>query len=252
MTPSRRTATVAGALYLLTHVTSVLALVLYGPALDHRDYVIGSGGVTRVLVGGFLEVILALAVVGTAVTLYPVVKRHGEGLALGYVGLRVLEAAVIIPGVVSLLAVVTLRRQAGTVTGPDADSLVLLGRGLVAVHDWTFLIGPGLVCGTNTVVMASLMYRSRLVPRVIAGLGIVGGPVVFASNTAVLAGVYGQKSAGAVIGAIPVFAWEVSLAIYLIVKGFRAAPPAALRDGGRAERLERGHGRPVAAAVDGH
>src|SRR3954452_7790332 len=171
MTPTRRTAITAGGLYLVTHVTSIAAVVLYGGFLDDP---LRSGGDTRVLVGGLCDVVLAMAVVGTAVALYPVAKRYSEGLAIGYVGLRTLEAAVIVAGVVALLGVVTLR-QAGTGTSPVADALV-------AVRDWTFLIGPGFVCGTNTVVMALLMYRSRLVPRFIAVLGLVGGPLVFTCN----------------------------------------------------------------------
>jgi len=220
MSSSRRTAVVAGVLYLVTHVTSVAALALYTPVLDDP----GSGAGTGVLVGGLLEVVLALAVVGTAVTLYPVVKRHGEGLALGYVSLRTLEAAVIAVGVVPLLAVVTMRQQP---TGGASTDVV--GQALVAVHDWTFLIGPGLVCGTNTVVLAYLVYRSSLVPRVIAGLGLVGGPLVFVSNLAVMFGLQGQTSATAAVAAVPVFAWEVGLALYLITRGFR---PTALPRGG--------------------
>jgi hypothetical protein len=176
-----------------------------------------------VFAGAFLEGILALAVVGTAVTLFPVVKRQHEGVALGYVGLRTLEAAIICVGIVSLLAVVTMRRDVGGATGPDPDTLIAVGRGLVAVHDWTFLLGPAFVLGVNTVLMAYLMFRSGLVPRFIGLLGLVGGPLVFASATATLFGVYEQISVWASIAALPVFAWELSLAIWLIAKGFRPA-----------------------------
>jgi hypothetical protein len=161
--PSRKIATAAGVLYLVTHVTSVGALILYGPVLNNAGYIVGSGPDTRVLLGAFFEVILAFAVVGTAVTLFPVVKRQNEGVALGYVGLRTLEASIIIIGVVSLLAVVTLR-QAG-IAGTDQATLVTVGWALVSVHNWTFLIGPSFTSGTNTVLMAYLMYRSGLVPR---------------------------------------------------------------------------------------
>jgi hypothetical protein len=207
---NRRTAITAGVLYLVTHVTSIAAVVLYGGFLDDP---LRSGGDTRVLVGGLCDVVLAMAVVGTAVALYPVVRRHGEGLAIGYVGLRTLEAAVIVAGVVALLAVVSLR-QSGAATAPVAE-------GLVAVRDWTFLVGPGLVCGTNTVVMAALMYRSRLVPRFIAVLGLVGGPLVFSWNLLAMFGGTELFSAVAVLFVVPVFAWEICLAVYLIAKGFR-------------------------------
>ena len=212
----RKQAITAGVLYLITHVTSIAAVVLYGGFLDDP---LGAGGDTRVLIGGLCDVLLAISVVGTAVALYPVVKRHGEGLAIGYVGLRTLEAAVIVAGVVALLAVVTLR-QDGVATAPVAE-------GLVAVRDCTFLVGPGLVCGTNTVVMAALMYRSRLVPRFIAVLGLVGGPLVFGWNLLSMFGGTELFSAVAVLFVAPVFAWEICLAVYLIAKGFRSTvvPP---------------------------
>jgi hypothetical protein len=215
----RRIAATAGVLYLITHVTSIAGLALYTPVLRDPNYILGPGADTRVVAGSFAEGILALAIIGTAVTLFPVVKRQQEGVALGYVGLRTLEAAIICVGIVSLLAVVTLRQDA--VAGSDQAALVAVGRGLVAVHDWTFLLGPAFVLGVNTVLMAYLMFRSGLVPRFIGVLGLVGGPLVFASATATLFGVYDQISVLASIAALPVFAWELSLAIWLIAKGFR-------------------------------
>src|SRR6266705_2134008 len=207
---SRKIAIAAGVLYLVTHVTAIGGLVLYGPVLNNPDYIVGSGPDTRVLLGAFLEVILALAIVGTAVTLFPVVKRQNEGIALGYVGLRTLEAAIIAVGIVSLLAVVTLRQHLAKSAGTDAASLVTVGKALVAVHDWTFLVGPNFVLGTNTVLLAYLMYRSGLVPRFIAVLGLVGGPLIFASAIAELFGLYKQVSVWGAVTAVPVFAWELT------------------------------------------
>ena len=216
MTSIRKTAVIAGVLYFITHVTSIAALVLYGTVLNHADYITGSGPDTPVLLGAFLEVLLALAVVGTAVTLFPVVKRHNEGVALGYVGLRTVEAGVIAVGVVPLLAIVTLRQNL-----TDGAGAITVGRALVAFHNWTFLVGPDLVLGTNTVLLAYLLYRSGLVPRFIPVLGLVGGPLVFAGGAAQLFGLFPQFSVGAAVTAVPVFAWEICLAVYLIVRGFR-------------------------------
>ncbi len=223
---SRKIAIAAGVLYLVTHVTSIGGLVLYGPVLNSPDYIVGSGPDTRVLLGAFLEVILALAIVGTAVTLFPVVKRQNEGIALGYVGLRTLEASIITVGIVSLLAVVTLRQHLAESAGTDVASLVTVGKALVAVHDWTFLVGPNFVLGTNTVLLAYLMYRSGLVPRFIAVLGLVGGPLIFASAIAELFGLYKQVSVWGAVTAVPVFAWELTLAIWLIAKGFKPSAGA--------------------------
>jgi len=227
MTSPRKLAVIAGACYLVTHVTSIAALVLYGPVLHDADFIVGSGSTTGVLIGALLEVICAVGIVGTAVALFPVVRRSREGGAIAYVGLRTLEAGIILVGVASLLAVVTLRQHAA---GADASSLVTAGQGLVAVHDWTFLLGPNFVCAADTLVLAYAMWRSRLIPRFIAGLGLAGGSMLFVSATAVLFGAYQQVSLPGAVAPLPVFAWELSLAIFLIARGFR--PAAADRGDG--------------------
>ncbi|MFF7974394.1 DUF4386 family protein [Streptomyces sp. NPDC007905] len=221
MTSTRTTATAAGVLFLVTHVTSVTALALYGPVLSNKHFITGSGPETPVLLGALLEVLLALAIVGTAVALFPVIKRTNEAVALGYVGLRTLEAAVVAVGVVPLLAVTTLRHDVPTQSGT-----VPLGEAMVALHNWMFLVGPSLVCGTNTVLLAYLLHRSRLVPRFIAALGLIGGPLVFASGTAQMFGLIDQISVWAALAAIPVFAWEICLALFMLVKGFRTPAEA--------------------------
>ncbi|MEU0009018.1 DUF4386 domain-containing protein [Streptomyces sp. NPDC006314] len=216
MASTRRTAVIAGALYLVTHVTSVTALALYRPLLSDAHFITGSGPEAQVVLGALLEVVLALSIVGTSVALFPVVKRTNEAVALGYVGLRTLEAAVIAVGVVPLLAVVTLRHDLAVRSGA-----VPLGEAMVALHNWTFLVGPSLVCGTNTVLLAYLLYRSRLVPRFIPVLGLIGGPLVFTSGAAQMFGLIDQISLWAALAAIPVFAWEICLALFMLAKGFR-------------------------------
>lgn len=227
MRSTRKTAAVAGAFFLVTEIAAIGGLVLYRPVLKGADYVVGSGADTRVFLGALFEIVLAMAVVGTGVTLFPVIKRQNEGAALGYVCGRLLEAAVIVVGIIGVLSVVTLRRDFAGAAGQDAASLVTAGRTLVAIHDWTFLLGPNFVLGANTLVLACLMYRSGLVPRSIAVLGLVGGPLICASATAVMFGLYEQVSAVGSVAAVPVFAWEVSLAVRLIVKGFTPSPATA-------------------------
>jgi hypothetical protein len=224
MNSTRRTAVVAGLFFVVAAFPAMIALALYQPVLSDAGYVVGAGADTRVLWGGLLEIVVAVSVIGTAVTLYPVVARQHHGIALGYVCGRLLEATFIVVGVLSLLSVVTLRRHAA---GTDDDALVAVGKALVALHDWTFLLGPGLAIGGNTLMLAYLMYRARLVPRAIAVLGLVSAPVVAASGIAVLFGVYDQVSTVSALAALPVFAWEMSLAAYLIVKGFRPSPVLA-------------------------
>ena len=223
MTSLRKTALVAGIFYLITFI-SIPTLALYGPIKNHQDWILGSGGHTAVLVGGFLEVIVALAGIGTAVTLYPVVKRQNEGLALGFVTARLLEGAMIFAGVVTLLSLVTLRQHLGGAAGANASALVTTGASHVAVYNWTFLLGQSLMPGINAILLGTLLYRSRLVPRIIPVAGLIGGPLLIIAVFATLFG-GGQALHGlALLPVLPVAAWEFSLGVWLVVKGFNPSP----------------------------
>src|SRR3989442_1041671 len=215
----RKTALVAGAIYLLTFI-SIPALFLYVPVHDPK-YIVGPGPDTGVILGGILEMIVALAGIGTAVALYPVVKRQNEGVALGFVGSRVLEAATIFTGVVCLLSVVTLRQA-----GAGTDALVT-GHALVALYDRTFLIGQSFIPAVNALLLGSLLYRSRLVPRALPLLGLIGAPLLVAGDLAVLFGLIGQHAPLAGLFALPIALWEFSLGVWLVVKGFKPSPITA-------------------------
>jgi hypothetical protein len=226
MNPLRRTAFVVGLLFITTFVVSIpAALVLYTPVLDHTDYIVGAGADSRVALGAFLEMTLIVANIGTAVVLFPVLRRQNEALSLGYVTARVMESVFIAVGLLSLLAIVTLRQDLAGTAGADAASLDTVGRSLVAVHDWTFLLGPGWVVGIgNGLLLGYLMYRSGLVPRRMAMLGLIGGPLIIISGTAVLFDVIEPGSSAQVIATIPEFFWELSFGVYLMVKGFKPSP----------------------------
>jgi hypothetical protein len=228
MDSNNRTARITGVLFILTFVTAIpAALLLYTPVLDDASYVVGAGADTDVALGALLEVLLIIANVGTAVALFPVLKRQSESLALGYVTARLVECTFIAIGIVSLLAVVTLRQDFAGAAGGDASSFVTAGRSLVAVHDWTFLLGPGFIVGVgNGLILGWLMYRSGLVPRGMALLGLVAGPVLCAGGIAALFGVIEPDSALRSLSAAPEFVWELSLGIYLTVKGFK---PSGIR-----------------------
>jgi hypothetical protein len=224
MTSLRKTALVAGVFYLITFI-SIPTLALYGPLKNHRDWILSSGTSTGVLVGAFLEVIVALAGIGTAVTLYPVVKRQNEGMALGFVTSRVLEGAMIFTGVLSLLSLVSLRHDLG---GANAAALVTTGASHVAVYNGTMLLGQTLMPCINALLLGSLMYRSRLVPRIIPVLGLIGAPLLIAAVIATLfGGDIGHVSAFRAIATLPVAAWEFSLGVWLVVKGFKPSPITA-------------------------
>ena len=229
MTSTRKTALVAGVFYLITFI-SIPTLVLYRPVLNHRDWILSSGSHTGVLVGGFLEVIVALAGIGTAVTLYPVVKRQNEGVALGFVAARVLEAGMIFAGVVSLLSLVTLRHDLGGPAGANAASLVTTGASHAAIYHSAFLLSQSLMPGINALLLGSLMYRSRLVPRIIPLMGLIGGPLLIIAVFATPFLQHSSLTGLAGLPVIPVAAWELSLGVWLAFKGFRPSPITAEMD----------------------
>ncbi len=222
MTSLRKTALVAGIFYLITFI-SIPTLAIYGPVKNHRDFILGSGSTHGVLLGCLLEVIVALAGVGTAVTLYPVVKRQNEGVALGFVAARVLEGGLIFTGVLSLLSLLTLRQDLGGAAGAHA-ALVTTGASHVATYNWTFLLGQTLMPAINALLLGSLMYKSRLVPRIIPVMGLIGAPILIASVIAAMFRIDQPITVLAAIGTLPVAAWEFSLGVWLVVKGFRPSP----------------------------
>jgi hypothetical protein len=215
MTAQRKTALVAGALYLLTFV-SIPTLALYSSAHD-PNFIVGPGPDTGIFFGGILEVIVALASFGTAVALYPVLKRQNEGVALGFVGSRVLEAGTIFAGVACLLSLVSLR-QAGA--GPDA---LVTGHALVAMYDQTFLLGQSVLPAVNALLLGSLLYQSRLVPRALPLLGLIGAPLLVAGDIAVLFGLLDRTATPVLLLALPIALWEFSLGVWLVVKGFNVS-----------------------------
>jgi hypothetical protein len=233
---SRRISLTFGVLYLITFATSIPALWLFQPVLDDpAGYVAGAGHDNRIFFAAFLELLLIVANIGTAVVVYPLLKRQNEILSIGYVTARLVESTFILVGILSVLAVVTLQQSP---SAGDGATLGAIAYTLAAIKDWTFLLGPGFVVGIgNGLILGYLMYRSGLVPPRLAVLGLVGGPVLCLSGVAVLFGVDDQGGTLQGIATIPEFLWELLLGIYTIVWGFRAVPILA------------GGARPVSTAV---
>jgi hypothetical protein len=221
----RKTALAAGVLYLITFI-SIPTLALYVPVHD-PNYIVGPGPDTSVLFGGILEMIVALAGIGTAIALYPVVKRQNQGVALGFVGSRVLEASTMVVGVASLLVIVTLRQA-----GAGAGALVI-GRALIALYDRMFLLGQSLMPVVNALLLGSLLYKSGLVPRFLPLVGLIGAPLLLASDAATLFGVIDRGSALSALLTLPIALWEFSLGVWLTVKGFKPSPITAGMGGAR-------------------
>jgi hypothetical protein len=219
MAEDQRNARIFGVLFIITFLTSIPALALFQPVLDDpAAYIAGDGKDSQIYLGAFLELLLIIANVGTAVVLYPIVRRQNELLAIGYVAARVIECVFIAGGIIFVLGVVSLRKDS-----PDAADLAV---SLAALKDWTFLFGPGFIVPFgNGLILGYLMYTSGLVPRRMAWLGLIGGPLLLFSSIGTL---FDWWDAGTTVPAllvIPEFLWELSLGIYAAVWGFRRDAP---------------------------
>jgi hypothetical protein len=217
-------------LYLITFATSIPALWLYQPVLDDPvGYIAGAGDDNRIFLGAFLELLLIIANIGTAVVPYPLLKRQNEACALGYVTARIMECTFILAGILSVLTIVSLQQNA---TAANEGIYGSIAYAAAATKDWTFLLGPGFVVGIgNGLLLGYLMYTSGLVPRWMAMLGLIGGALIIASGVAVLFGADDPGGTLQGLATIPEFLWELSLGIYPIVKGFR--PEARILSGTR-------------------
>jgi hypothetical protein len=217
----RKLATITGLLWIATFITSIPAVLLYDPLLNNENFILGAGGGdTRIFIGATLELLLIIANIGTAVVPFALFRRYNERLAVGFVTARLVECGFIAAGIVSVLSIMTLRDDPA---GISDGTLVGLGQSLVAVHDATFLLGPGIVVGVgNGMIFGYLMYTSGLMPRRLAMFGLVGGPLLFVSGIAVMFGAFDINSAPRFVCALPEIIWEASIGIYLTFKGFKA------------------------------
>ena len=224
MALDQKRARIFGVLYLVTFATSIPAALLYDPALRHPiAFVAGSGNVNEIYLGVLLELLLIVANVGTAVVIVPIMRRQFEGLSIAYVTARVFECTFILVGIVAMLGIATLQQQnAGAAEGTVAYTLA-------AIKDWTFLLGPGWVVGLgNGLILGYMMYRTQLVPRPWTWLGLIGGPLIIISGTAVLfAGDHPSSTLHGLQGlaTIPEIAWELFLGVYCTFWGFRRNAP---------------------------
>jgi Domain of unknown function (DUF4386) len=218
MQDDQRHARLFGVLFIITFITSIGAVALFQPVLDDPvGYIAGDGKDNQIYLGAFLELLLVIANVGTAVVLYPIARRQNEALAMGYVAARIIECVFIATGIIFVLGVVGLRHDL-----PGGDEAAFT---LAALKDWTFLFGPGLIVPFgNGLILGYLMYKSGLVPRRMAWLGLIGGPLLLFGNFGVLFDWWDQTSAASIL-AVPEIIWEAFLGIYCAIWGFRKDSP---------------------------
>ncbi|TFE22816.1 DUF4386 domain-containing protein [Cohnella luojiensis] len=220
MNSNRQRAKIVGVLFILAAVTAIIGLLLYDPILNGPDYLIkGSEHSNQVILGALMELILVVSAVGTATTMFPLLRKYNETIALWHVCFRFLEAVIITVGVISVLSLLTLSREFVAAGAPDTASFQASGILLKAIHDWTFLLGPLFMLGINTMMYSYIFYKSKLVPRFIPILGMTGATLVFINALLVMFGVVEQISVWGLL-ALPIAANEMILAVWLIVKGF--------------------------------
>ena len=232
MHTNRNIATIVGGLFLTAAIASIAGMLLYSPILNDPGYIVSSSNHLRISFGALLEIISAFAIIGTSLMLYPLLKEYNERLALGAVCFRVAEAVVIIVGILCLLTIVTLNVQDGNEPNPDSSTYVTIGKMLVAFHNWTFLYGPNVLLGPSTLMTAYVLYKANLVPRFVSIPGLIGGPMIFSCGVLVTLGLFDQISVWGALLAIPVFVYEMGLALWLIRKGFnqKAIPSAPVQN----------------------
>lgn len=225
MSPMRKVALAGGIAYLVSFAASIPQLKLFAGLIDNpAGFISDTGSNTAVLWGTWLEVITAASCIATAVALYPATRRISRTAAIGFVTTRVVEATLIMVGILGILSVVTLKASFAGATGSEVVALQIAGETLVAMRQWTFLLGPGLIVGFNALFLGYVTYRGRLVPRIIATLGLIGAPLILMSATATIFGVWDQVSLPSALCTLPVAVWEFSLGMYLTFKGFKKFP----------------------------
>lgn len=226
----RTNATITGIFYLAATVTSVVALKLYEPILYHPNYLIhGTENKNQIILGAFLELCTVGTVTGTAVMLYPYLRKFNENLGLGYLCFRMLEAILILVGIVSVLSLLTLGLTFTNAVAPDVAAYQTNGSVLKAIHDWTFLLGPNFMLGINTFLYSLIFYRSQLIPRRLSLLGLAGAIFIFTAALLEMFGIIIQISVWGLLFALPIFAYELILAIWLIFKGFNPEVLASIK-----------------------
>lgn len=225
---SRQTAIFIGVCYILAAVLAILALIFYNPLLENPDYLTqGIDSKNQIILATILELLVVCSVIGTAIGLFPFLRKYNEAIALGYLCFRFLEGVLITIGVLSVLSLLSLSQEFVATAAADEAAFRASGTALIAIHDWTFLLGPNFMLGINTALYSFLLYRSRLVPRLIAIMGLTGAALVFLAALLALSGVILQISIWGILLALPVAIFEITLAIWLIVKGFNPAAVSA-------------------------
>ncbi|XSG77649.1 DUF4386 domain-containing protein [Herpetosiphon llansteffanensis] len=228
MANQRRHAILIGIFFILAAVSSILGLLWYAPLLTESDYLrAGAANANQIVFAALMELVLVTTAVGTAVTMFPILRQYSERIALAHLCFRFLEAVVIMIGIVGMLALLSISNEFSSATAADEQSYRVVGTALIAIHDWTFMLGPNFMLGLNTIMYSYIFFQTRQIPRPIATLGLVGSSLIFIAALLEMFGIIEQLSTWGALLAIPVALTELSLAIWLITKGFKTSANTA-------------------------
>jgi hypothetical protein len=228
MTSDRKNAILTGILFIVAAFASIIGLLSYDPILKNPDYIIkGPTGENQIILGAIFELVTAVTVAGTAIVMFPFLRKHSERLALGYLCFRFFEAVLIVIGLISMLCILSLRQEFASAVNPDPASFHTSSKLLLAVHAWTFILGPNFMLGINTLMYSSVFFLTKYVPRPLAILGLMASICIFTAALLEMFGVFKQTSTWGILLALPIASYELSLAVYLIGKGFDVAALAA-------------------------
>jgi hypothetical protein len=219
MSTTRKLALGAGLFYIATFIFSIPTLAMTDSFINNPNFIHGAGSGAGVQWAALFDMLTGLTGIGTAVMVYPVIKRYGRTNAIGFVASRTLEAAILAVSAISLLTMYTLRHDLG---GTDTAGLGVTAAALVAVHKWTFLFGPGVMASVNALCFATVLRRTGLVPRVIPTLGLIGAPLLAMSSIVTILGGWSQTSSIAMFCVLPIATWELAVGVYMTFKGFKS------------------------------
>ncbi|TWI85755.1 uncharacterized protein DUF4386 [Lacibacter cauensis] len=218
---NRSNAKMTGIFFIAAAVFSIAGLKLYDPVLTSKDFLhTGFINYYKVLSGAICELILAISAIGTGIMLYPYLKQYNESLGIGYLSFRVMEVVFIVTGTISILTVLSICHAYGTGVIPDRMYAHTIGSVFIDLHDWTFILGPNFMLAINTFIYSYVFLKTELVPKPLASFGIFASCLIMLAAIGELFGLFQQISIWGILLALPIAAYEISLAIRLIIKGF--------------------------------
>jgi len=220
MDSNRKTAIIVGVLFITATVSSLLSGV-FSTSITSPDYLTAvSANENQVLIGVLFQLTLTASVVAIPIMMFPILKKHDESLALGYVGVRIFEGFFDAVIAISLLLLVTLSREFVNAVAPVTSYFQTSGALLLALYEWSS-VPENFPYGLGALILNYLLYKTKLIPRWLSVWGLIGAILMLAT------GLIRMFDPSLIYGALPILVNEMVLAVWLIVKGFNSSAIAS-------------------------